>query len=220
MTDHDTEESKEGITRRSILQRGTIATGVALVGVGAISGTVAASQCPRTPGYWMNHDWPGEGFTPGPDGNTGLDQVNERIPRITFQTEAAGQEYLKQPAKGDKGYIMSFHLIATILNFQLAGSAKKTCFDAGVEVKDVTGDGEPETMRQIKQLAEDWLDASNFPSEQSTWYVPSATVPDGEILKDLLDRFNNDRLLVCNCTDEEKDETKPSDRSARGQDRS
>lgn len=166
------------LSRRSVLKRGTaIAVGVG-VGIPGLSGSAAATACPRTPGYWTNHDWP----------STGLEKVNEKL-AVSFETVADGQTFLAAPPRGDKGQIMATHLIATVLNFQNLGSA----VDVDETVTDVTGDGDPESFREIKRLAEDWLDASAFPDPQRRWVVTSAPVRDGEVLKDELDAFNNGR---------------------------
>lgn len=186
MTDKPKQTS--GIARREVLRRSAAASVATAVGVSAFSGGALAHECPRTPGYWKTHDWP----------DTGLENVNEVLPGVTFETVSEGQEYLFRPTEGDKGVTMAHHLIATVLNFQNQGSFPDPCVDT--EVVDVTGDGDPETIREVKRLAVDWSFASSFPDEQPTWTVASATVRDGEVLKDALDDFNNTRLgLDCDC---------------------
>lgn len=184
----DKPKQTEGIARREVLRRSAAASVATAVGVSAFSGGALAHECPRTPGYWKNHDWPG----------TGLENVNEALPGVTFGSVAEGQAYLSRSTDGDKGVIMAHHLIATVLNFQNQGSFPDPCVDT--EVVDVTGDGDPETIREVKRLAQDWLEASAFPGEQPTWTVAGATVEDGEVVKDALDDFNNTRLgLDCDC---------------------
>ncbi len=155
-------------------------TAVALgVGIPAVSGTAAATSCPRTPGYWMNHDWP-EG---------GLTKVNDKL-GTSFQSVEEGQEFLKMPTRGDKGIIMATHLIATILNFQGRDGSEPTCVDAYFPKYDTT-------VRKAKQNAESWLDDSSFPNAQRSWTVSGV---DGEELKNILDAFNNNDLrLDCGC---------------------
>lgn len=179
------------LSRRSVLRKSAAATVAVGVGVPAFSGTALASACPRTPGYWMNHDWP----------SSGLMNVNENFSSFGegdfFDRVEEGQEFLRKPPRGDKGRIMAFHLIATILNFQLTGD----CYDVDTGVVDVTGDGEKETFSEIKGFAQKWLRLSSFPDSQRRWTVNSTNAPvkDGEVLKDLLDQFNNDNLLECDC---------------------
>lgn len=196
----DSERSTSGLNRRTVLRRGTAAAATGVVGVGVFSTTVAAHSCPRTPGYWMNHEWP----------SSGERQVNAKLPGPD-RTEAEWRAYMREPKRGDKGRIMAFHLIATILNFQLTGR----CYDVDTPVADVVGTSKDdtisvdgwsgaETFREIKRLAEDWLAASNFPNSQRSWTVPGALVEDGEVLKDLLDAFNNNNLLECTCTENEE----------------
>ncbi|MFC7205365.1 twin-arginine translocation signal domain-containing protein [Haloferax namakaokahaiae] len=167
------------LSRRSLMKKSALATLALGVGVPAFSGTAAATSCPRTPGYWMNHDWP--------DG--GLAKVNQKL-GTDFQSVEEGQAFLKMPTRGDKGVIMATHLIATILNFQGRDGSEPTCVDAYLADYDTT-------VREAKQNAESWLADSSFPAAQRRWRVAGV---DGEELKDVLDAFNNNALgLDCGC---------------------
>ena len=145
----------------------------------------------------MNHRWPGEG-----DDSVGLNNVNSHVPGVNFASEDEGREFLRQPARGDKGYSMAFHLVAFILNNQLACLADVRDRD----VTDVDGDSDPENMLEIKAYAQEWLAESGWTMDGpalDSWIVPSATVSDGEVLKDLLDQYNNRTLFDgCSCEDE------------------
>lgn len=195
MTGEPQNGSDQGLTRRTVLRRGSIAAAVGVVGVGTFATPVAAHACPRTPGYWMNHRWPGES-----DDHVGLTNVNEHVSGVDFADEDEGRAFLARAARGDKGYIMAFHLVAFILNNQLA------CLtDVTTPVTDVDGDDEAETMLEIKGYAQEWLEESGWTSDGpalDSWTVPSATVSDGEVLKDLLDAYNNGTLFECSCEDE------------------
>lgn len=108
----DNEKQAGGIARREVLRRGAAASVATAVGVPVVSGSALAHECPRTPGYWKNHDWP----------DTGLENVNQRLPGVTFESVSEGQEYLSRPTEGDTGVVMAHHLIAAVLNFQNQGS--------------------------------------------------------------------------------------------------
>lgn len=182
---------RDDVTRRTVLSKGAATTVALGVGTAAFAGTGTATSCPRTPGYWMNHDWPST-----------WRNVNERIDEIDFGSVAEGQAFLGEPKRGDKGQIMAVHLVATILNFQNQ-SPGSPCLTTGV--RDVDGDGHLESVGDggIKPLAQEWLNTSDWTPENPlrTWTVPGATVPDGEVLKDGLDDFNNNRfdLEGCGC---------------------
>jgi hypothetical protein len=192
MTRNIQDETEDGLTRRGMLRQTAFVAGAATVGVGALSAPVAASSCPRTPGYWMNHDWP----------STGLENVNERMLGITgtedyFASVSDGQAFLRSPARGDKGHIMATHIVAFILNNQLACEE-----DVIKEVTNLTDHADypgDESVLDIKALAQNWLRESSFPNAQRTWYVGTAIVEDGEVLKDLLDEYNNGTLIECTC---------------------
>lgn len=153
------------------------------IGIPPVSGTAAVTACPRTPGYWMTHNWP--------DG--GLDQVNVKL-GTNFATVEDGQAYLKMPTRGDNGVIMAIHLIATILNFQGRARSEPTCIDSYLDQYNTT-------VRQAKRDAEQWLADSNYSRPQRSWGVGGV---DGEELKNILDAFNNNALdLDCGCGVEE-----------------
>lgn len=179
--------SKSSLTRRSVLRRGAFVAAATTVGLGAFSMPVAASICPRTPGYWMNHDW----ATP-----TTYQTVNARL-GLNLTSNEDGQDYLRQPPRGDKGMIMAFHLIATINNFQEACRHP----DTREYQEDAVTLDDFDNMRQVRHLAEDWLEASNFPGPVRSWDVPSAPYSDGETLKNYLDAYNNGNLFGCVCRD-------------------
>ncbi len=177
------------ISRRSLLRQGTFVSGAVMIGVAAGSGTVLASDCPRTPGYWRNHDWPE--YDPDDQNTDILDQVYSKVGK-KFDSVEDGQDFLGQPKRGDKGLIMATHLIATILNFQYRPPPDdKFCVDA--ELNRFEG-----TVRDNKRAAEGWLEYSAFPDEQRSWINDKGV--DGEPLKDALDAFNNNALgLDCDC---------------------
>jgi hypothetical protein len=164
--------------------------GAGAVGVVAGAGTAAAHQCPRTPGYWANHDWP--------------DTIDDPF---TFfgvtMSVAEWQGFLVDPTYGDKGTILAQHLLATVLNFQHRPRSDPECVDR--ELGDLWG----HDVRWVKKRAETWLANSNWPDAQSSWTVTvDGTSLDGEPLKDALDDWNNGRLdgLACDCDgrDDEK----------------
>lgn len=183
------------LSRRSILKTGATTAAVVGVGVPAFSGTALATACPRTPGYWKNHDWP--------DGTpSGLQQVNDNLGEaglaLSFDTVGEGQEFLNEPTRGDKGRILLKHFIATTLNYQFRRPG-----DACVStpVVDVDGDGTKESVNTINTYVKNWLAESGWTEGTSvrSWYIPTATVPDGEVLKDALDDWNNNRFDVDGC---------------------
>jgi hypothetical protein len=181
MSDHQ-------FTRRRLLA--ATATAATTAGMlGAATGSAAASACPRTPGYWANHDWP----------SSGRRQVNAKLPGVEFGSVTEGQAFLLAPPRGDKGHILAKHLTATILNFQgvpACDTDADFCPCIDTPVRDVDGDGEPDSVRETKRLAEDWLAAAAFPDPQRQWRAGGL---DGEALKDLLDDFNNNRLVLPGC---------------------
>jgi hypothetical protein len=215
MTDNDT-----GITRRSVLRRGAFAAGAAVVGTAGFSGNAAATICPRTPGFWANHDWcsvpNGGGSTVG-EALSGIDcsdpESEYTLPQTgVSKTMAEWQAFLLQPTRGDKAVKLAQTLLATKLNFQLRSST-----DSGPEEEqdcvyqttdfsaygiDLTNYGFDENnVAKVSALADSWLEHSNFPGEQRDWTVLRAGKPvDGEALKDILDAFNNGTLgLNCVC---------------------
>lgn len=177
------------LNRRTLLKSSAVAGGL-VVGIPALSGVAVATCEPRTPGYWANHEWPGED-----DGQGGLEEVNE-IPGIDFADEDEGRAFLKEPARGDKAMILAKHLIATTLNFQLRDPGEDDCVrEPLAELSDLSDTTDyPNTVEGVKAAAENWLEMSAFPDPVRDWIVMDADYPDGEWLKDELDRFNNGRL--------------------------
>lgn len=182
-----------GMSRRSLLKKSAATTVMLGVGIPAFSGSAAATYCARTPGYWMNHDWvPGEPADP-----TALEQVNKKVPGVYFDSIEAGQEFLKSPAKGDKGHIMATHLVAFVINNQGAYSECVT-----TPVVDV-GFGE-EPINRVVYYAREWLKATGWTYQNGSgpvesWYVEGAKVPNGEMLKDIIDAFNNNTIYIEGC---------------------
>ncbi|WP_231727902.1 Tat pathway signal protein [Haloferax profundi] len=157
------------------------ALGVGL-GIPAVSGSAAAWECPRTPGYWANHG-------------------DEKAWDTVGDTYGLTPETLLKPAKGDKAKIMAKHLVATKLNFQNRNDPDP-CVDDPIEYGPFAG--EDMNMRAVKRLAEDWMEASNYPDKQKRWHVTiDGEKVDGEPIKNTLDMFNNDPsklgLYGCNC---------------------
>lgn len=183
------------LTRRSVLRKTAIVSVAAGVGIPTVSGTAAASYCPRTPGYWKNHDWPRN--TQGDP--VGVQNVNDHIPGVDFADQEEGQAFLAEPKRGDKGKIMVFHLIAYILNNQGACDPRKnpdtTTLPGAENLDGIT------TLQDLKREAQNWVRDSNFPDPQRTWHVPDATVSNGEVMKDLLDQLNNNQVLPCDCSE-------------------
>lgn len=146
------------------------------VGIPAVSGSVAATYCPRTPGYWANHpdreEWSSDGVK-------------------AFQTEFYNKygytldaSNLLDPSKGDKTLIMAKHLLATILNFQ---GVNHDCVDNEI----TRGPYKTSTVRKAKQDAEDWMEYAE--PGQKKW---DANGMDGEAIKDTLDYFNNNPQML------------------------
>lgn len=187
-TPDESAESSDQPSRRAVLRRGTLAAVATTAGVGAFSGTAAASDCPRTPGYWMNHEWPST-----------WRNVNDRIFGVSFGSPSEGRAFLAEPARGDKAKIIADQLIASILNFQVVGGPEGDCYDVYEGVADVDGDGDLESVFEIKGYAQNWINQSAFQDPVRSWTVSTARVPDGEILKNYLDTYNNNDLLECVC---------------------
>lgn len=209
-----------GLSRRTVLRRGAIATGVATLGVGGLSGSALASDCPRTPGFWANHDWCAVDTNPDDDepvpgdsvaASIGIyggegdcpDQGSEYCLVGVCKTMSEWQAFLVQNTNGDKGAIMAKTLLATSLNFQRRPSSDPDCVDNSTDFSEF-GLEETTTIRDVKRRAEDWLQASAFPDgqKQKQWTVKGM---DGEPLKNVLDAFNNGNIdgLDCDCTGDE-----------------
>ena len=149
-------------TRRSVLRLGAMSALGIGIGIPAVSGSVAATSCPRTPGYWANHPeaW-----------------------KVEYPYTINGYEFtpdnLLDPSKGDKTLIMAKHLLATILNFQNRKSENDPCVDEPVK-------GSEYNVRDMKRKAEQWLESAT--PGQKSWYAGEM---DGEPIKNVLDAFNN-----------------------------
>lgn len=167
-----------GPNRRTVLRSIAVAAGATTVGSALFTGTVAATCAPRTPGYWANHDFPGTALGEG-----------GRLQKVTGieQGQEAWQEFLLQPARGDKAIILGQHLVATVLNFQYRTSSPDDCVRQPI-------DGSDGTVEGVRNEAAGWLAASAWPDDrQSSWVVEvDGEAVDGEPLKDILDAFNND----------------------------
>nr|WP_191967130.1 twin-arginine translocation signal domain-containing protein [Haloferax sp. CBA1150] len=177
------------MSRRSLLRKSAATTVMLGIGIPAFSGSAAATNCARTPGYWMNHDW-----YPGPPADpTALEQVNKKVPGVYFPTVEDGQAFLKAPAKGDKGHIMATHLVAFVINNQAAYHPCVT-----TPVVDVGYGKEP--INKVVSYARQWLDASGWTygngTKLTSWYVDGVPVSNGEMLKNIIDEFNNNRIDV------------------------
>lgn len=186
------------ITRRSVLRRGIGTVGAGAIGTASFAGTVAAHCRPRTKGFWANvalDDWPD----------------TERIEELFTETGsfagetrtmAAWQEFLTEPARGDKGVIVAQQLVAAILNFQFIAGGDASCVREPVDAIDreeaAVGqeawlDAKFDTVVDVKRAAYEWLQRSAFPDRQFAWVVDGV---DGEVLKDWLDAFNNGDLPI------------------------
>lgn len=54
--DETDSNGSDGLSRRSLLRRGTLVAPLGAVGLPALAGPVAATaECPRSPGYWKTH---------------------------------------------------------------------------------------------------------------------------------------------------------------------
>lgn len=226
-----TDDQVHGISRRSVLQRGAIAGGMLAVGVTGFSGTALASDCPRTPGFWANHDWcdvlvdPNDpdsasiaeavgiddGTDPCPDPGAELcltfEDTGEDVTQAVCKTMKEWQMFLVANTRGDKAMKMAQTLLATNLNFSLRPSDDGTCVDRSVDFSSF-GLEETTTVRDVRQRAEAWLEASGWDDTSvRRWTVNvDGTDVDGEPLKNVLDAFNNGEIetLDCDCagTDE------------------
>lgn len=167
-------------TRRRLLRGIAATTGGAVVGTATFAGSASATCLPRTPGYWATHDFP-ESALPG-----GGDSRLEAVFGVA-QDQAAWQEFLLQPTRGDKAIILGQQLAATVLNFQYRTAAETDCVRQQIDDSDWT-------VEAVKQAATRWLAASAWPDgRQSSWVVTvDGEAVDGEVLKDILDAFNND----------------------------
>lgn len=218
MTDETTK-----LLRRTVLRRSAFATAAATIGVGGFAGTALASDCPRTPGFWANHDWCEVDIAPDSEEFTSVAEVlgiydgagecpdSEYCLRdnsgdvIKCKLMADWQEFLVQNTRGDKAIKMAQTLLATILNFQLRPSDDGDCVDLEQDFSEF-GQEETTTVRDVKQRAEEWLSASSFcESKQKHWTVNvDGEDVDGEPLKNVLDAFNNGNVDGdCDCPEED-----------------
>jgi hypothetical protein len=164
------------------------------IGIPAVSGSAAATVCPKTPGYWANR---------APDSEWAvLDFVDGKYTlRGVTMTLEGWRAFLVAPTKGDKAHIMAKHRLATILNLRNRPGDDPTCSDAEISGKDYT-------IQDVKNDAGTWLDATDWKhygtkqyKKQRSWYAGGM---DGEKIKDTLDAFNNDPStlgLRCPCDD-------------------
>lgn len=210
------------MTRRGVLRRGAFAAGAVTVGVAGFSGTAVASFCPRTPGYWANHDWcevtMGSEYSVGEcvfgseldptapcEAGAAVDDICESGTK-TFvgleKTMREWQAFLTGRTRGDKAYIMAKHVVATRLNFwrRPGGERDTSCIDQDLDLS-AYGLGTM-SLNEVQRRASQWLAASDWPDPVRSWWVDvDGTATDGEPLKNVLDDFNNGRLDLddCNC---------------------
>ncbi|KAB1192051.1 Tat pathway signal protein [Haloferax sp. MBLA0076] len=181
-------------SRRSILRLGVLSAAGIGIGIPAVSGSAAATVCPKTPGYWANRA-PDSEWEPLFDGS---ETYNMR--GVTKDLEG-WREFLLAPTKGDKAHIMAKHRLATLLNLRNRPGDDQTCSDANIRGTDYT-------IQTVKNNAGAWLDATDWANygetnykKQRSWTVDGM---DGETIKDTLDAFNNDPSslgLYCPCDD-------------------
>ena len=185
------------ISRRSLLRKGAATSVVLGIGVPAFSGSAAATFCARTPGYWINHDWP-----------TGALSAVNGIAGIEFSSVEKGQEFLKASTGGDKARIMATHFIAFVINNQAAFTP---C--VANPAVDVTGDGTKESMNKVANYTRQWLEklyengwTLDGGPEVNSWYVDGVPVRNGEVLKDAIDDYNNHLFDIEGCPCYESDD--------------
>lgn len=204
------------LSRRRVLKRTALATGVAAVGVGGFSGTAVASDCPRTPGFWGTHDWCTVDTNPSDDEPVPEDSVAEAIgldcpdPTGEYCLDGTGvcmtmdewMDLLLANTRGDKSHIMAKHLLATTLNFWRRPIDDPSCTDREVDFS-AYGLDQTTTIIDVRGQAADWLAATSFPDGQQRHWMADGV--DGEPLKNVLDAFNNGTLdtLDCDCPAEE-----------------
>ncbi|WP_416839090.1 Tat pathway signal protein [Haloferax sp. DFSO52] len=180
-------------TRRSVLRLGAMSALGIGVGIPAVSGSVAATSCPRTPGYWANHPkaW-GVEYPYDLYGYVFVPKMKKNGPEPTN----GNGDYIEllDPSEGAKDLIMAKHLMATILNFQNRKKEDDPCLDKPIKY----GPYEGSTVREVKRKAEDWLE--NAEKGQEHWYVNGVN---GEPIKNVLDTWNNNPqklgLKYCPC---------------------
>jgi len=219
-----------GMTRRGVLRRGAVAAGAVTVGVSGFSGSALGSFCPRSHGYWANHDWCE--LLVDPDATTPVWECladDGDCPEREGTYTLAGDErtlmmwkaFLTDPDRGDKAAIMGKAVLATALNFCRLPPRPDGCDSASdcdqdgscaYEKLDLSEYGIETEMNvaEVKNTAFEWLRASNWGTddEQRSWTVEldDGTTLDGEPYKDALDAFNNGELNPEDCFCEGTDE--------------
>ncbi|MBC9985679.1 MULTISPECIES: Tat pathway signal protein [Haloferax] len=200
-----TDDTNDGFrpTRRSVLRLGAMSALGIGIGIPAVSGSVAATMCPKTPGYWANnpdYSSPTDNWAVlGPNGDT-----NYALRGVTM-THDEWREFLVAPTKGDKANIMAKHYLAIVLNLRNRPGDDPGCTSDGATIQ--YGDYAGYTIEEVKNMAGNWLGNSAWSNggKQKSWYVSvGGDMVDGEPLKDTLDAFNNDPGslgLDCPCND-------------------
>lgn len=205
-------DQTNGLTRRSVLRRSAATAGAVSIGVVGFSGSAAAHYCPRTPGYYANHDWctiiaNSETGTTLADllglscSNGQMSGSIELVGTGVSKTASEWQDFLVAPPRGDKGHIMAKTFLAARLNTFRREEDDEGCLDESIDLS-AYGLGTA-SVRDVVHMAADWLRASNFDGPQRSWTVDGV---DGEPLKDVLDAFNNGTLgLDCDCDGSDSD---------------
>lgn len=222
-----------GITRRSVLRNGVATAGLAAVGVGSFSGTALASACPRTPGFWANHDWC-EVLTSGSKEKNIIGSITckeDGSAEGTYtlkgvEKDMSGwQSFLVSPIRGDKAKIMAKQLLAAKLNAfrRPGGDRDDECFNKPIDMSEY-GLDEVTTVDDVVTRGSAWLAGSSFDSSerQKDWVVDdvyNADGPvDGEPLKNILDAFNNGQLnLDCGCTGDSDSDSRKGEGQGKGE---
>ncbi|AKU07003.1 hypothetical protein [Haloferax gibbonsii] len=198
-----TDDTNDGFkpTRRSVLRLGAMSALGIGIGIPAVSGSVAATMCPKTPGYWANHAEYSD-----PEDNwavLGEGPNSEYTLRGVTKTHDEWREFLVAPTKGDKANIMAKHYLAIILNLRNRPGNDPGCTSGGATIQ--YGYYAGYTIEEVKNMAGTWLSNSSWGSngngKQTSWYAGGV---DGEKLKDTLDAFNNNPGslgLDCPCND-------------------
>ncbi|MFB6159821.1 MAG: hypothetical protein ABEJ61_01435 [Haloferacaceae archaeon] len=175
------DDTTSGLSRRTLLRQGAIATGAATIGVGALSGSAAATYCPRTPGFWANHDWC-EVVANSGNGNSVWESIGNTCPASEgeyytiagrSETMSGWQAFLTAPTRGDKSVIMGQTVLATALNFYRLPGLPERCENAEecdepgscvYEKLDLSSYGIEEEMSiaEVKNEAVRWLDEAGW----------------------------------------------------------
>ena len=191
-------DKPDGPTRRDILRSGAIAGTATLASVPLLSGTALAYDCPRTKGYWANHDWCAIDAVAESKSlqAKGLDCENAETATLALRNTGVEKTidewraFLLAPPRGDAVTKMGQRLLTTVLNFQLIGASAD-------ERVDLTPYGvEEETVRTVKRRAETWLKSSSFDQpgfERRGWDDGGF---DGEPYANVLGAFNERKLDI------------------------